>query len=331
MSEDLILRVKVDNLPWKTRDEELKNLFDKEVGNVKEANVVLKSNGLSKGIGYVTFSDVESASQAVKKMNNYEYDNRPLGVISDPPRKQRVPVDGEESNKLHVRNLDRSLTKAEIKEKFEEYGKCKVDFKKNNKNCYANITFTEDKGKEQAGKAKATLNDTNAFGEEKPKIIVVYVKNKTQPRAKKTTKKNNKNQPKQQEKKNKKKAKKVEPKKEVNEEKEPAAEKEKKPWKRRLFVNKLATNVKKEDVENLFKKYGTVTNVQLPVDQETEKIRGFCYVQMADPVHALTAKEEIHKTNFNGEELEVYWARPRKRKRITNRDNRKGKGGQKKK
>lgn len=279
----------------------------------------------------MTFGDAKTALEAVKKMNNFEFDNRPLGVISDPPRKQRVPVDGEESNKLHVRNLDRNLTKPQIKEKFEKFGNCKVDFKKNSRNCYANITFTEENGKEAAEKAKADLNNTNAFGD--TPIIVVYVKNKTQPRAKKTAKKNNKkNQPKQLKEKNKKKAKKVSvaPKKEIKKEPEKKSassenkEKEKKPWKRRLFVNNLAEGVEKEDVEKLFKQYGAVTNVQLPVDQDSQKIRGFCYVQMQDPEKALIAKEKIHQAKLNGSELEVYWARPRKRKRNTNRINRKG-------
>lgn len=79
------MKVYVGNLPWSVDDEGLKKLFA-EHGEIEEATVIKdKFSGRSKGFGFVTFKDDESATKAIAEMNEKEVDGRNIKVNEAKP------------------------------------------------------------------------------------------------------------------------------------------------------------------------------------------------------------------------------------------------------
>lgn len=73
-------KVFVGGLSWNTDQESLANHFSK-FGNIEEATVITdRETGRSRGFGFVTFSDAESADRSVKEMDGVELDGRNIKV-----------------------------------------------------------------------------------------------------------------------------------------------------------------------------------------------------------------------------------------------------------
>ncbi len=78
-------KIYVGNLPFKVDNDELKQMFS-EFGEVAEAAVITdKYSHRSKGFGFVTFADEESASKAVSEMDGKEIQDRALKVSEAKP------------------------------------------------------------------------------------------------------------------------------------------------------------------------------------------------------------------------------------------------------
>ena len=70
----------VGSLSWDTNDEGLRNAFSPH-GEISEAIVISdRDSGRSRGFGYVTFDDDESADKAVAALNGTELDGRTIKV-----------------------------------------------------------------------------------------------------------------------------------------------------------------------------------------------------------------------------------------------------------
>lgn len=83
-------KVYVGNLPWGIDDKKLKELFS-EFGEISEA-VVIKDKfnpKRSKGFGFVSFADDDSAQKAISEMNDKEIDGRALKVNEARPMESR--------------------------------------------------------------------------------------------------------------------------------------------------------------------------------------------------------------------------------------------------
>jgi cold-inducible RNA-binding protein len=78
----------VGNLPWKTTDEELKQLFS-EAGTVAAAEVIRdKFTGRSRGFGFVEMSSDEESQKALE-LNGKEIEGRALTVNEARPKADR--------------------------------------------------------------------------------------------------------------------------------------------------------------------------------------------------------------------------------------------------
>jgi len=85
------MKVYVGNLPWSVDDEKLREMFA-SFGSIDEATVIKdKFSGRSKGFGFVTFSDDESAKKAIAEMNEKEVEGRQLKVNEAKPMEDRPP------------------------------------------------------------------------------------------------------------------------------------------------------------------------------------------------------------------------------------------------
>ena len=70
----------VGGLAWATRDESLKEHFS-QCGEVTDAKVIMeRDTGRSRGFGFVTFSDAETASKARDTLNGSDLDGRSIRV-----------------------------------------------------------------------------------------------------------------------------------------------------------------------------------------------------------------------------------------------------------
>ncbi|MFQ3618148.1 MAG: RNA-binding protein [Cyanobacteriota bacterium] len=82
-----------------------------------------------------------------------------------------------------------------------------------------------------------------------------------------------------------------------------------------IYVGNLSYKVTQEEVQTVFSDYGTVTRVQLPVDRETGRIRGFGFVEMSSESEEQAAIEALDGATWMGRDLKVNKARPREEKR----------------
>jgi len=49
-----------------------------------------------------------------------------------------------------------------------------------------------------------------------------------------------------------------------------------------VYVGNLSYTATEEDLNEVFKEYGSVKRIQLPTDRETGRMRGFAFVEMSD-------------------------------------------------
>tara|TARA_Y100000310_G_scaffold345413_1_gene464689 strand:- start:863 stop:1138 length:276 start_codon:yes stop_codon:yes gene_type:complete len=87
--ERMSTKIYVGNLPFSVDDNGLKDAFS-SYGEISEAVVIKdKYSGRSKGFGFVTFADEESAKKAVSEMNGKELDGREIKVSEARPMESR--------------------------------------------------------------------------------------------------------------------------------------------------------------------------------------------------------------------------------------------------
>jgi RNA recognition motif-containing protein len=78
-----------------------------------------------------------------------------------------------------------------------------------------------------------------------------------------------------------------------------------------LYVGNLAWQCTNEDLLALFQQHGTVKSAQVMVDRETNRSRGFGFVEMSNDDEAQNAIQALNGFQFQGRPLTVNEARPR--------------------
>lgn len=87
----------VGGLAWATNDEGLKSAFT-QYGEVVEAKVITdRMTGRSRGFGFVTFTDPESAEKATE-LNGTDLDGRTIRVDIARDKPDRRPSGGPDRN-----------------------------------------------------------------------------------------------------------------------------------------------------------------------------------------------------------------------------------------
>jgi RNA recognition motif-containing protein len=78
-----------------------------------------------------------------------------------------------------------------------------------------------------------------------------------------------------------------------------------------IFVGNLSYSVAQDDLKEVFAEYGTVNRVQLPLDRETGRVRGFAFVEMGTEEEEAAAIEALDGAEWMGRSLKVSKAKPR--------------------
>ena len=76
-----------------------------------------------------------------------------------------------------------------------------------------------------------------------------------------------------------------------------------------LYVGNMSFSTTEEQLREAFSQYGTVTKVQLIMDRETGRPRGFAFVEMSDGADQAIAA--MNGAMFDGRALTVNEAKPR--------------------
>ncbi len=79
----------------------------------------------------------------------------------------------------------------------------------------------------------------------------------------------------------------------------------------KLFVGKLSYNTTSEALQKLFAGYGNVVSAVVAFDRDSNRSKGFGFVEMEDDESAQKAINELDGKEFEGREIAVNVSRPR--------------------
>ena len=97
---------------------------------------------------------------------------------------------------------------------------------------------------------------------------------------------------------------------------------------KKLFVGSLAWGTTDESLQAHFATVGTVASAKVVTDRETNRSRGFGFVEFEDDKEADAAIEKLNNSELDGRTITVNEARPREDKpRRDFGDDRGGNGG----
>eukprot|EP00128_Syssomonas_multiformis_P002305 Colp12_sorted_trinity150504_noHs@22644 len=82
--------------------------------------------------------------------------------------------------------------------------------------------------------------------------------------------------------------------------------------KRTLYVGGLEPEITREVLQAAFIPFGDVTDIQLPLDFETQKPRGFAFVEYENAEDAAAAIDNMHESELYGRTIFVNLAKPQK-------------------
>ena len=80
---------------------------------------------------------------------------------------------------------------------------------------------------------------------------------------------------------------------------------------KKLYVGNLSYNTSDSDLEQLFAAHGTVQSVQIIMDRDTGRSKGFGFVEMGSDAEAQAAIQALNGKEIEGRALTVNEAKPR--------------------
>jgi RNA recognition motif-containing protein len=80
---------------------------------------------------------------------------------------------------------------------------------------------------------------------------------------------------------------------------------------KKLYVGNLTYDTTEDNLVELFSEYGEVLSAQIIIDRDTNRSKGFGFVEMADGAAADEAASALNGQDFRGRNLTVNEARPR--------------------
>jgi len=78
-----------------------------------------------------------------------------------------------------------------------------------------------------------------------------------------------------------------------------------------IYVGNLSFDATSDDLKAVFSEYGTVKKVYLPTDRETERPRGFAFVDLTNDDEEQNAIDTLDGAEWMGRTMKVNKARPK--------------------
>ncbi|MDK2777298.1 MAG: RNA-binding protein [Pseudomonadota bacterium] len=82
-----------------------------------------------------------------------------------------------------------------------------------------------------------------------------------------------------------------------------------------IYVGNLSYSVSRDELKTLFAEFGAVRRATVVTDKETQRSKGFGFVEMDDDTAAKRAMEKLHGHEINGRPLRVNEANARDERR----------------
>src|SRR3954454_15829559 len=76
-----------------------------------------------------------------------------------------------------------------------------------------------------------------------------------------------------------------------------------------LYVSNLSFQITEESLNKIFSKYGTVNSVKIILDRETQRSRGFAFVEMSSEAEGKEALSALNNKEVDGRMMNVSVAR----------------------
>ncbi|KAI0193203.1 nucleic acid-binding protein [Xylaria flabelliformis] len=173
----------VSNMTFDATDVHLQEAFSK-YGNIERLNIARDGRGLSRGFGFITYTDQESADRAIREANNSFWHGRRITVDhrKESPtgagRKQR-DIQGP-TNSLYIGNIPYEASDADLNQMFrrlDDVADVRVAVDRNTgwPRGFAHCDFNTVEG---AQKAFETLSSATLSGRQ---LRVDYAENRKQP------------------------------------------------------------------------------------------------------------------------------------------------------
>lgn len=94
-----------------------------------------------------------------------------------------------------------------------------------------------------------------------------------------------------------------------------------------IYVSNLNFSTTSESLKELFAAYGEVTSAKIITDRDTDRSRGFGFVEMSDDTEGQNAIAGLNDTDFEGKTIVVNVARPKTERSRGSYNTREGNGG----
>lgn len=78
-----------------------------------------------------------------------------------------------------------------------------------------------------------------------------------------------------------------------------------------IYVGNLAYGTNDDELRETFEEFGEVSSAQVIIDRETNRSRGFGFVEMPDDAAAQAAIDGLNGRDMGGRSLRVNQARPK--------------------
>ena len=80
-----------------------------------------------------------------------------------------------------------------------------------------------------------------------------------------------------------------------------------------IYIGNLSYRVRESDLQQVLEEYGIVDSVKLIVDRDTRRSKGFAFAEMPNVDEAQKAIEELNQAEYEGRQMVVKEALPRKK------------------
>ena len=79
-----------------------------------------------------------------------------------------------------------------------------------------------------------------------------------------------------------------------------------------IYIGKLSYTVKESDLRQVMEDYGTVDSAKLIIDRDTNRSKGFAFVEMPNEAEAINAIKELDGAEYQGRQMVLKEATPKR-------------------
>lgn len=87
----------------------------------------------------------------------------------------------------------------------------------------------------------------------------------------------------------------------------------------KIYVGNLGFSVSNEDLSEKFAQYGTVNSAKVIMDRDTNRSKGFAFVEMSSSAEAAKAINALNGAEFEGRQMNVSEAKPMEKRETSRR------------